>query len=147
MKKEDLIGMIARTDCQMYDRGPIIDIFKDEDGDLMITIDDPYEGHETNPINEMIIEWPYANIWEFDYGNSNYEDLDVIRHDTFICDAKFNEDIVYEMLKVAYWDDRYRYMKISNLKIKSSLTHDIPMRKLTNKYNISNIKPNNSELL
>ena len=130
MKKEDLIGMIARTDCQMYDRGPIVDIFKDEDGDLMVTIDDPYEGHETNLITDMIIEWPYANIWEFDYGNSNDEDLDAIHHDTFICDSKFNKDIVYKMINAAYFDDKYQYVKISNLKILSSLTHDIPFKKI-----------------
>lgn len=147
MKKEDLYGMIARTDCQMYDRGPIIEIFKNEDGDLMVTIDDPDEGHETNPITDMIIEWPYAHVWEFDYGNSNDEDLDATYHDTFICDSKFDKDVVYKMIKAAYWDDRYQYMKISHLKIKLSLTHDIPMRGLTKKYNTSSIKPNNSELL
>ena len=128
MKKEDLIGMIARTDCQMYDRGPIVDIFKDEDGDLMITIDDPDEGHETNPITDMIIEWPYANIWEFDYENGNVENLDDIHHDTFICDSKFNEDIVYKMLNAAYLDNKYQYINISHLKIQSTLTHDVPMR-------------------
>lgn len=123
-KKEDLYGMIARTDCQMYDRGPIIDIFRDDD-EIMITIDDPEEGHETNPITDMIIEWPYAKIWSFNNGECK---------ETFICNDEFNKDIVNAMINVAYKD-----ITISNLKCAETLTQDISMRNLLKKINKSNI--------
>lgn len=122
MKKEKLIGLHCHTSAVFGPTGTVKRIFKDEEGEWQVEIDDDGDINY-RIVEEVIFDIPYCNRWEFDYLNSRWEiDGDErFIHDSLWLDSKISKDEAVDIISKLFAGSNFFSLK--NLKIGNQLTY------------------------
>ena len=125
-KKEQLIGLHAYGDWKFSLHGDVKDIYKDEDGDWQVLIEDPNDGDtEVVYIYDTIFEYPIINLWEFEYLNSRWEIDGDEKYNTgkLWLDAKISKDEAIKIISDLYSGNWF--FSLRNLKITDSHNREL----------------------